>query len=56
MKKATNKMKTKEKTLSGNKLSLTRGSALMEREARKERTPQKKAKPLKPLLIKTNKG
>lgn len=56
MKKATNKMKTKEKTLSGNKLSLTRGSALMEREARKERMPQKKSKAVKAFIDQNKQG
>ncbi len=54
--KTTAKTKTKAKTLSGNKLSLTRGSALMEREARKEKLPLKKSKAVKAFIDQNKKG
>ncbi len=50
------KKQTKEKTLSGNKLSLTRGSALMERAARKGKINHKKNKVVKAFIDQNKKG
>lgn len=56
MKTTAPKTKTKEKTLSGNKLSLIRGSALMERAARKSPNTIKKSKAVKAFIDQNKQG